>query len=80
MGIRVLNYLDDVPGKMNLGADMLSRGKVAPGDWALHPQTVQRIWVVFGKAEVDLFALEDNSHCPTFFLIQRDCMHFLLSP
>ncbi len=56
-----------MPGRLNLGTYMLSRGKVAPGEWALHPQTVQEIWLVFGRAEVDLFASEDNSHCPTYF-------------
>ncbi|KAL0165719.1 hypothetical protein M9458_037563 [Cirrhinus mrigala] len=45
-----------VPGKWNLGADMLSRGNVAPGEWVLHPQTFQRIWGVFGKAETTLTA------------------------
>ncbi len=63
-----------VPGRLNLGVDMLSRGKVAPGEWALHPQTVQEIWSVFGREEVDLFTSEDNSHCPTYFSIQRDAL------
>ncbi len=39
-----------VPGKLNLGADMLSRS------------TVQEIWGIFGRPEVDLFASEDNTH------------------
>ncbi len=49
-----------VPGRLNQGADMLSRDNVAPGKWRLHPQTVQIIWSDFSKAEVDLFASEDN--------------------
>ncbi|KAI2644810.1 hypothetical protein H4Q32_024702 [Labeo rohita] len=53
-----------VPGRLNQGADMLSRSNVPSGEWMLHPQVVQKIWEVFGKAEVDLFASEDNSHCP----------------
>ncbi|KAI2646209.1 ORF V: Enzymatic polyprotein [Labeo rohita] len=53
-----------VPGKLNQGADMLPRSSVPSGEWTLHPQVVQKIWEVFGKAEVDLFASEDNSHCP----------------
>ncbi len=40
----------------------------------LHPQMVQRIWEIFGKAEVDLFASEDNSHCPTYYLKVRDAL------
>ncbi|MGL5783728.1 MAG: hypothetical protein ACRCXW_14550, partial [Plesiomonas shigelloides] len=56
-----------IPGKSNLGADMLSRSNVPSDEWMLHPQTVLKIWEIFGKAEVDLFASESNSHCPTYF-------------
>ncbi len=45
-----------VPGSLNLGADMLSRSDVAPGDWTLHPQMDLKIWSVLGMAEVDPFA------------------------
>ncbi len=54
-----------VPGRLNKGTDMLSRNNVASVEWILHPQTVQMIWSVFGKAEVDLFTSKDNCHCPT---------------
>lgn len=40
----------------------------------LHPQTVQRIWDIFGKAEVDLFASKDNSYCPIYYSKGRDAM------
>lgn len=63
-----------VPGSLNQCADMLSRGNVAPGEWTLHSHTVQEIWSVFRKAEVDLFASEESSHCPTYFSIQRDAL------
>ncbi len=33
-----------VPGKMNQGADMLSRKNISSEEWTLHPLTVQRIW------------------------------------
>ncbi len=33
-------------------------------EWTLHRLTVQKIWEIFGKAWVDLFASKDNSHCP----------------
>ncbi len=56
-----------VPGKMNQGADMLSRNNVSSEEWMLHPLAVQRIWEIFGRAWVDLFAAKDNSHCPIFF-------------
>ncbi len=35
---------------------------------------VQRIWEIFGKAEVDLFDSEDNSHCPTYYSEVRDAL------
>ncbi len=56
-----------VPGKINHGADMLSRNNVSSGKWTLHPLVVQKFWEVFGRARVDLFASKDNSHCPIFF-------------
>ncbi len=63
-----------VPGKMNRGADMLSRNNVSSEEWTLHPLAVQRIWEVFGRARVDLFASEDNSHCPIFFTKSTDTL------
>ncbi len=38
-----------VPGKLNLGADMLFRSNVPKYEWLLHPQTVQEIWGIFGR-------------------------------
>ncbi len=37
------------------------------------PQVAQMIWNVFGRAEVDHFALEDNSHCPVYLLRGKRC-------
>ncbi len=56
-----------VPGKLNQGADKLSRNNVSSEEWTLHPFSVQKICEVFGRARVDLFTSEDNSHCPIFF-------------
>ncbi len=61
-----------VPGKLNQGADILSRSNVPSDEWMLHPQTVQEIWGIFGSAEVDLFASEDNTHCQTYLSKDRD--------
>ncbi len=61
-----------VPGKMNQGADMLSRNNVSSEEWMLHLLAVKRIWEVLGRARVDLFASEDNSHCPIFFTKSMD--------
>ncbi len=38
-------------------------------EWMLHPLSVQKIWEVFGKVRVDLFASEDNSHYPIFYKV-----------
>jgi hypothetical protein len=43
-----------VPGHLNVRPDRLSRDNVPPGEWSLHPQTVQLLWDTFGTAEVDL--------------------------
>ncbi|KAI2653724.1 hypothetical protein H4Q32_014052 [Labeo rohita] len=63
-----------VPGRLNQGADMLSQSNVPSGEWMLHPRTVQKIWEIFGKAEVDLFASEDNFHCPMYYSKDRDAL------
>ncbi len=70
LSLRVVHVL----GRLNQGADMLSRNNVAPGEWNLHPQMVQMIWSVFSKEEFDLFASGDNCHCPTYFSKQRDAL------
>ncbi len=41
-----------IPGLLNRTADELSRAAL-PGEWRLHPQTVQLIWRRFGLAQVD---------------------------
>ncbi len=63
-----------LPGRLNQGADMLSRSNVPSEEWMLHPQVVQKIWKTFGKAEVDLFASKDNFHCPTYYSKDRDAL------
>ncbi len=35
---------------------------------------VQKIWEDFGRARVDLFASEGNSHCPIFFMKSTDAL------
>ncbi|KAL0148359.1 hypothetical protein M9458_056339, partial [Cirrhinus mrigala] len=62
-----------VPGRLNQGADMLSRSNVPSGEWTLHP-LAQKIWEVFGKAEVNLFTSVDNSHCPMYYSKDRDAL------
>ncbi len=44
-----------------------SRRAALPGEWRLHPQTVQLIWRRFGLAQLDLFASLETSHCQWFY-------------
>ncbi len=55
-----------IPGLHNRAADELSRA-VLPGEWRLHPQTVQLIWRCFRAAQVDMFASPETSHCQLFY-------------
>ncbi|XP_067233771.1 uncharacterized protein [Chanodichthys erythropterus] len=56
-----------IPGHQNVGADILSRQGPRPGEWRLHPEVVELIWEKFGRAQVDLFASKETSHCPLWF-------------
>ena len=50
-----------VPGKLNVIADQLSRaGQILPTEWSLHPQLLERLWGVWEKPLVDLFATKHN--------------------
>ncbi len=57
-----------IPGAHNIGADILSRQGLRPGEWRLHPEVVELIWKEFGQAQVDLFASRETSHCPLWFM------------
>ncbi|XP_041931407.1 LOW QUALITY PROTEIN: uncharacterized protein LOC121695003 [Alosa sapidissima] len=61
-----------VPGVLNLGADLLSRGNPRYGDWKLHSDVsnLAQIWLRTGRAKVDLFASEENAQCPMFFSLR----------
>ncbi|KAL0147753.1 hypothetical protein M9458_056929, partial [Cirrhinus mrigala] len=54
-----------IPGELNRAADQLSRQPTHPGEWRLHPQTVQLIWSRFGEAQIDLFASPESRSCLT---------------
>lgn len=45
----------------------LSHPKPLLVEWRLQPEVVQGIWDHFGKAEVDLFASRELTHCPLSF-------------
>lgn len=52
LSLRVMH----IPGTINAGTDILSRGAPVYGEWSLHPAVVEQIWPRFGRASVDLFA------------------------
>ncbi len=56
-----------IPGQLNRAANALSRQLTFPGEWRLHPETIQLIWSRFGEAQVDLFASPESSHCQLYF-------------
>ncbi|XP_056260073.1 uncharacterized protein LOC130186807 [Seriola aureovittata] len=58
-----------LPGVANVAADLLSRCGPRPGEWRLHPQVVKAIWARFGRAQVDLFASQETTHCPLWYSI-----------
>lgn len=45
-----------IPGALNTGADLLSRGTPVYREWTLHPEIVEQIWAHYGRATVGLFA------------------------
>ncbi|KAL0182109.1 hypothetical protein M9458_021484, partial [Cirrhinus mrigala] len=60
-----------IPGELNRAADQLSRQPTHPGEWRLHPQTVQLIWSRFGEAQIDLFASPESSHCQLYYSLDE---------
>ncbi len=61
-----------VPGVLNSGADLLSRGNPRYGEWRLNPEVVRLVWERFGRASVDLFASRENAQCPLFFSLRNE--------
>ncbi|XP_067305338.1 uncharacterized protein [Pseudorasbora parva] len=59
----VVSYIN----RQGVVADSLSRQGVVPGEWRLHPEVVESLWDCFGRAQVDLFASQETTHCPLFF-------------
>lgn len=59
-----------IPGALNLGADLMSRGNPRYGDGTLHPHVVTQIWTRFGHPQVDLFASRENAQCPLYFSLK----------
>ncbi len=56
-----------LPGRYNQIADSLSRANPTPWDWQIHKEVIQAIWDTYGRAEMDLFADKQTTHCPMWF-------------
>lgn len=51
----------------NRAADLLSRTGPLPGEWRLHPEVVALLWSRFGRAQTNLFASAETTHCESWF-------------
>ncbi len=58
-------------GVHNIGANILLRQGLRPGEWRLHPKVVVLIWREFGQAQVDLLSSRETSHCSLWFSLMR---------
>ena len=61
-----------IPGRENLIADFLSRGRYLPSEWMLHPEVFCRIRSCLGPLEVDIFASVLNHQLPKYCSRVRD--------
>ncbi|PIK35423.1 putative zinc finger protein [Apostichopus japonicus] len=55
-----------IAGKLNVMADALSRGHIDPNEWSLEQETCDRIFSIFGRPTIDLFATHKNNKLQTF--------------
>ena len=55
-----------IPGQDNLITDFLSRGRVLPSEWTLHPMVMDQIVRTLGPLQVDLFASALNARLPRY--------------
>ena len=56
-----------IPGHLNVIADSLSRDKqLLPGEWSLNPNVCNRLWKLWGRPQIDLFALSSNNKLPLY--------------
>lgn len=68
-----------VPGPLSMEVDIMCRGGPSPGKWRLHPQVVE-LWGHFRRAEVNLFASRESTHCLLFFHLPVRLPSFLPPP
>ena len=62
-----------IPGHRNVIADQLSRqDQVVPTEWSLHPRVVERLFDLWGRPMIDLFASRLNKKLPLFCSLVPD--------
>ncbi|XP_064111450.1 uncharacterized protein LOC135218938 [Macrobrachium nipponense] len=62
-----------VQGQKNVRADMLSRkGQVLPTEWTLNLQVCQRLWKLWGRPSIDLFASNQNKRITNYCSLVPD--------
>lgn len=61
----------DIPGKLNVGADTLLRSVPTPTEWQLHPTVCQTLFNIWDRSLVDLFATTWNEKLLIFVSILR---------
>ena len=59
-------------GQENLIADFLSRGRVLPSEWTLHPEVLRSLIRELGPLKVDLFASALNARLPIYCAKTQD--------
>lgn len=55
-----------IPGRLNVIADSLSRGKTIPTEWSISPEITRALFQLWGTPSVDLFATRFNHKLPQF--------------
>ena len=68
----IIPVASHIPGQDNLIADFLSRGRILPSEWSLHPAVFARLARTLGPLEVDLFASALNARLPRYCSRVRD--------
>ena len=60
-----------MPGSLDSGTDLLSRGEPCCSDWSLHLRVVDQIWSRFWRSDVDLFCIGDGHEVFGALLLDR---------
>ena len=55
------------PGVDNVLADYLSRHVADPTEWGLDGKLVRRLFEMWGRPQIDLFASASNTHLPLWY-------------